>query len=97
MDECANGWMRDDSGAHDAATFRGTAPWNEGYQCSYDANGDLSNDGVKRGSFDYSAPRGALGTLRHLWWDVRPAYLYGTGYCEELGDTPPGGGAHRSK
>ena len=78
-------WVRDDRGAHDAATYRGMAEWNHGYQCSYDANGKLSNDGVRRGSYDYSPPDQDF--LAHLLWDVAPVYLFGTGYCEALGDT----------
>jgi RHS repeat-associated protein len=82
-------WIRDDSGAHHAMTFRGNSSGNRRYQCSYDVNGDLSNDGVRRGSYDYSAPKGFVGFFSHLLFDVAPAFVFGTGYCEELGDAYP--------
>ncbi|MEZ4328225.1 MAG: RHS repeat-associated core domain-containing protein [Polyangiales bacterium] len=68
-------WTRDDSGAHDAQTYRGNAPSNRGYQCSYDAAGNLSNDPVRRGSYDYGPP--STNMMRHLTDDVIPAFVWG--------------------
>ena len=70
-------WTRQSAGAHDAYNFNGTGACT-GFQCSYTVSHDLSHDPVLMGSYDYSPP-GGLGTVGHLFADVAPVFIWGTG------------------
>jgi hypothetical protein len=42
---------------------------------------------VRQGSYDYVPPDESF--FGHIWEDVIPAYVYGTGYCIACGEFPP--------
>jgi hypothetical protein len=69
------------------ATYRGNSEKTEGYQCTYaqactgraenDKFIDLIDDPKYAGSYDYSPPNGAIGTVGHIVLDVAPALIFG--------------------
>jgi RHS repeat-associated protein len=63
-------------------TYRSPDPGNpgSGFQCTYDANGNLITSGPYRGTYDYSTPDDIGGAIQHFFDDVLPHMDWDGGY-----------------